>query len=204
MKIAVSQLDGFEVVALANDFVRIAVIPVLGAKVISLRHLPTGREWMWKLQRQPQFWRVPLGTPFDQGPLVGADECLPTIAACSWRGLGLPDHGEVWSKSWELDRAALAEHRIRTWLRLPISPLKVEREISLDGEHGAAGLPAPESVGRAVRVSLGVSPHVPNRAGRPDRASRQLPHGADGGLPRRLPVGRSQRPLALARACAGH
>jgi hypothetical protein len=83
--------------------------------------------------RQPQFWRVPLGAPFDQGPLVGADECLPTIAACAWRGLSFPDHGEVWSETWELDRAALAEHRIRTRLRLPISPLEIEREISLAG-----------------------------------------------------------------------
>ena len=60
-------------------------MPALGAKVISLQYLPTGREWLWKLPRQPQFWHVPLGSPFDKGPLVGADEC-PTIAAC--RGAG--------------------------------------------------------------------------------------------------------------------
>ena len=133
MKTTDSQLDGFEVIELANDAVRIAVMPALGAKVISLRYLPTGRERMWSRPRQPQFWRVPPGTPFDQGPLVGADECLPTIAACAWRGLSLPDHGEAWSESWELDRTALAAGRIRTRLRLPISPLLIEREISLAG-----------------------------------------------------------------------
>ena len=46
----------------------------------------------------------------------------------------MPDHGEVWSESWELDRDALAEHRIRTRLRLPISPLWIERDITLTGQ----------------------------------------------------------------------
>ena len=50
-----SQLDGFEVIELANDAVRIAVMPALGAKVISLRYLPTGGERMWSRPRQPQF-----------------------------------------------------------------------------------------------------------------------------------------------------
>jgi hypothetical protein len=131
VEVNIIRLDGFEVVELANDLVRVAVLPELGAKVISLLYVPTGRQWMWKLARQPQFWRSAPGTPFEKNPLAGADECLPTIAACTWRELRLPDHGEVWSEAWELDHDALAEHRLVTRLELPISPLWIERCVTL-------------------------------------------------------------------------
>jgi len=126
-------IEDIEVVELANDVIEVAVMPGLGAKVISLVHRLTGREWMWKAPRSPQYVRMPTGSPFDQGPLAGADECLPTIAPCQWRGLDLPDHGEVWTEAWELDEAELDRGRIVTSLRLPISPLKFKRALSLEG-----------------------------------------------------------------------
>lgn len=128
-------VEGFEVVELANDILRIGITPELGARIVDLVHLRTGRQWMWKSGRNPQHFRASLGTAFDRGPLFGADECLPTIAPCHWRGRELPDHGEAWTEPWELDEAALAQGgRLTTKLRLPISPLLIERTLCLDGD----------------------------------------------------------------------
>ena len=59
-----------------------------------------------------------------QSPLVGADECLPTIAPCSWRGRELPDHGEVWNVPWAVDPEALENGILKTSVRLEISPFE--------------------------------------------------------------------------------
>lgn len=121
-----------EGIGLRNDVTEIIVLPALGAKMISLRHLRSGREWMWA-PADARLRSVPSGTPFAESSLVGADECIPTIEACRWRGRQLPDHGEVWSEPWELDAEALGQDEIVTHLRLPISPLWLERRISLSG-----------------------------------------------------------------------
>lgn len=131
-KVQRSIVEGFEVVELANDCLRISVVPELGAKIVSLIHLRTGREWMWKPERNPRYFSVSVETPFDEGPFLGADECLPTLAVCRWRSRNLPDHGEAWSQPWALDKAQLAEGRIATRLKTPISPLLIERTLSLD------------------------------------------------------------------------
>lgn len=128
-------IDGFEVIELSSEALRIAVMPGLGAKVISLVHRATQREWMWKAPRSPQYVRLPTGSPFDQGPLAGADECLPTVAPCHWRGLDLTDHGEVWTEAWKLDEEELKHGRIVTSLRLPISPLYFKRELTIKGSQ---------------------------------------------------------------------
>ncbi len=116
---------------LANDSLSVEVVPEIGAKIVSLRNVLTGREWMWRPRPDAPLFRNEPTDSFDASPLIGADECLPTIARCRWNDRDLPDHGEVWARSWELDEAALAENRIRTVIRLPISPLQLERSISL-------------------------------------------------------------------------
>ena len=126
-------IDGFEVIQLSSDALQVTVMPGLGAKIISLVHRATKREWMWKAPRTPQYVRLPTGSPFDQGPLAGADECLPTLAPCHWRGLDLTDHGEVWTEAWTLDEGELDRGHIVTSLRLPISPLCFKRELVIEG-----------------------------------------------------------------------
>lgn len=65
---------------------------------------------------------------------MGADECFPTVGPCIWRGRDLPDHGEVWSSAWDVDQAAFSQDRICTSVRLPVSPFRFERTISLQGD----------------------------------------------------------------------
>jgi hypothetical protein len=123
--------QGFEVYVLRNAGLEIAVVPELGAKIISLKNLRTGREWMWHPEGALKLFRNRLGDDFSCSPLVGVDECLPTVAPCSVQGRELPDHGEVWSTPWKVDRRNWEKGVLRTSVELPISPFEFERTIEL-------------------------------------------------------------------------
>lgn len=128
----VQGLTGF---GLRSDEVEVVIIPDVGAKVYSLRNRRTGREWMWSPPDARKLYPVPTGTPFDASTLIGADECLPTIAPTTWRGRNLPDHGEVWNLVWDLDRLAWTQGRIVTRIELPVSPFWFERTVTLEGNR---------------------------------------------------------------------
>ncbi len=130
-----SSVQDFAAIGLRNDRLEIVVLPEIGAKVYSLKNLRSGRQWMWTPPEGATFQQVPPGTPFEKSSLVGADECLPTISECEWRGRSIPSHGEAWSEAWELDRLALTHGRIVTRLQLPISPFWVERTLHLEGNQ---------------------------------------------------------------------
>src|ERR1700682_5913207 len=100
---AVRREQGFGVFILGNQEVELAVVPELGARIISLKDLRTGREWLWRPAGGRELFRDGAGDSFENSPLAGLDECLPTIAPCCWQGRDLPDHGEVWAAAWTLD-----------------------------------------------------------------------------------------------------
>lgn len=126
-------VQGFDCVGLRSDAVEIRVLPGLGAKIFSLIDRRTSREWMWAPTAQRRLFRNALSDSFLVGPMVGADEIIPTISACPWRGLSIPGHGEAWREPWEFDTDAAAGGAIAARLRLPVSPLSIERRITLDG-----------------------------------------------------------------------
>jgi len=128
-----NQVEGLDVIGLRSDEAEVAVLPALGSKVCSLVDRRTGREWMWAAPEGPRFARVPTASAFDEGCLLGADECIPTVAACTWAGLQMADHGEAWTEAWSVDRKALLKGSIVTTLKLPISPLEMQRAITLEG-----------------------------------------------------------------------
>lgn len=124
--------QGFDVWVLANELVELAVVPELGAKLISLQDLRTGREWMWHPPSGRKLFRNSLGDDFATSPLVGMDECLPSITPCLHEGRLIPDHGEVWSLPWQLDDTAREHGLIKTTIALPRSPFELERTIELN------------------------------------------------------------------------
>lgn len=123
--------QGFDVYCLQTEQLEVQVVPELGAKIISLRNRRTGREWLWHPARGRRLFRNRLGDDFSQSPLVGVDECLPTIASCAAWGRILPDHGEIWSGQWKIDEAGWALGVLRTLIELPVSPLVFERTLEI-------------------------------------------------------------------------
>ncbi|HRX86287.1 MAG TPA: hypothetical protein P5572_14805, partial [Phycisphaerae bacterium] len=74
-----------------------------------------------------------VGDAFDVSPLVGIDECIPTVAPCVVDGIDLPDHGEAWTRAWRLDDDRLSDGCVATELRLMTRPLCIRRELRLTG-----------------------------------------------------------------------
>jgi len=127
----VRRFQGFDVYHLSNEEVELAVVPELGAKLISLKDLRTGREWMWHPPGGLKLFRNRASDDFSCSPLAGMDECLPTISACSWQGVELPDHGEVWSAPWQVDAGAWENGMLKTSIRLKLFPFEFQRTIEL-------------------------------------------------------------------------
>jgi galactose mutarotase-like enzyme len=128
--------DGFTVVGLRSADLELAVVPELGAKIISLKSVPSGHEWLWHpgdSGANVKLFRNKTGDDFATSTMTGIDECIPTISPCPWRGRNLPDHGEAWSSPWHLDRAALTRQEVATRIDLPLSPLTLERRLTLAG-----------------------------------------------------------------------
>jgi galactose mutarotase-like enzyme len=120
---------------LADDSVRLTILPHWGGKIAEIYDLRRGREWLF---RNPALaYRLPTydsnyARDFDVG---GFDECFPNVGAGAypsgpWRGTPLPDHGEVWSLPWGTqvlgDQLFLTAHGIRL-------PYRLEKNIRLLG-----------------------------------------------------------------------
>ncbi|HXC35316.1 MAG TPA: hypothetical protein VNV43_05535 [Candidatus Acidoferrales bacterium] len=129
---AIRDFQGFAVHTLRNGRVALAVIPELGARFISLKDLQTQREWLWHPGENMDLFKNQPSDAFSDSPLAGMDECLPTILPCTWRGRKLPDHGEVWNRSWEVDTDAWQEGILKTSIRLKSAPFTFERILELE------------------------------------------------------------------------
>ena len=136
---SIRHFQGFEVYVLGNGEIEMSVVPELGAKITSLKNLRTRREWLWHPRNGLKLFRNHAGDDFSRSPLVGMDECLPTIAPCFWRERSLPDHGELWNVPWDVNREAWENGVLKTSVRLRISPFEFERTIELVGNTVRVG-----------------------------------------------------------------
>ena len=108
-KISVDSREGLVSITLDNGVIRLALLPQLGGKIISLVRVASSREYLLFLHGTQRSFRSPsYGGMFVDYNNTGFDECIPTIAACQYpadgyRGRQLPDHGDVWSLPWQYD-----------------------------------------------------------------------------------------------------
>lgn len=132
-KMARGETDGFATVTLRNAAVSVTVVPALGARLISLRSVRGAREWLWRPDDGRGLFACAAGTAFEDGPLAGADECVPTVMPCVVEGQPIPDHGEVWNRAWVFDQNET--ETITTRIELQTRPLSFARRISLAGNE---------------------------------------------------------------------
>ncbi|MGH9135583.1 MAG: hypothetical protein ACRD0G_00875 [Acidimicrobiales bacterium] len=103
------------------------VEPSFGGRITSLRL--AGREWL-------QQAAVPLvpAHPFDdfvRPDIGGWDEMLPTCVPVTFDGVGLPDHGDVWSATWDVVDAG-ADH-VELAVDCRTVPVRVVRRLGVTG-----------------------------------------------------------------------
>jgi hypothetical protein len=128
--------QGLEVVGLRTARAELAMVPALGGRVVSLRSRRSDRQWCWHQERPDWLWPNRAGDDFGISPQAGIDECVPTVAACTWRGRAIPDHGEIWYQPWILERGALEQNRLAASVPLTQSPFTFTRSIRADESGG--------------------------------------------------------------------
>lgn len=131
----VRRVSGHAIHTLANAKVSLSIAPEFGARVVSLRDLASGREWMdgWSPAAARRLHPPRDPENYLTSPLAGIDECLPTIGRCVVAGRDIPDHGEVWNMLAPVDSGAAAGGEfVSTW-SLHCLPLDFTRRITLSG-----------------------------------------------------------------------
>lgn len=109
--------QGLDAWTLEGERLRVVVIPLLGAKIVSLLDKRTGGEWLAGPGTRP-LKPLEYGAAFERQDMSGWDEMFPTISACPYPGPGpahgvaLPDHGEVWALPWTVEEAAAGSLRL--------------------------------------------------------------------------------------------
>ena len=119
---------------LVNEQVSVRMLPDLGGKLCSLRDRRTGREWLLPSQLAGGGYRnAAYGDDFSTFDTSGFDECFPVVgagphpdAAFQW-----PDHGELWSRAWEVEQT---EDALMARIDGQVWPYTFSRRASLQGD----------------------------------------------------------------------
>ncbi len=119
---------------LANEFLRVEVLPALGGKISSITLAGEGGELLQGPLKPYEPRSASL--PFDQGDGGGWDECLPSVGPCTvsygaGRSARIEDHGDLWRAAWTVDAAS--ETGLRMHVEATSLPLSFERTLRLEG-----------------------------------------------------------------------
>lgn len=126
----VEYIQGWKTEVLENDFLKVSVIPELGAKIAQIRDKQANYDWLWEDPTRPLRARR-VTDKYDEHDITGFDECFPNIGISSYPGdidLILPDHGELWSQAWSCEKTN--DSIISTAIG-KVLPYKFERKIAL-------------------------------------------------------------------------
>jgi hypothetical protein len=121
------------VLRLENEFLRLDILPELGAKIYNLIHKHADRNILWHNPRIA-LHRAPFGANFDNHWAGGWDEPFPNGAECVYAGETLPYLGELWALewSWEILEDSPQRVMVHLWCDGPITTARVEKTITLE------------------------------------------------------------------------
>jgi len=122
----------FATCTLENEFLRVTVVPDIGAKVHELFYKPLARDLLFHHPRVEL--RAPVfGANVDNWWTGGIDDALPTGHACVVEGEELPFLGEAWSLPWSIE--TIDGETFRFSREGVITPFRIERWMTLrEGE----------------------------------------------------------------------
>lgn len=122
---------GLRVIALENALLRVLILPEAGAKILQILYKPQDASLLWNNPRIPVA-KAPIHARYDDVWSGGWDELFPNDEASVIAGESYPDHGELWSCSWESSVFRSADEvGVRLTCQTPISAIRVEKEIRL-------------------------------------------------------------------------
>jgi galactose mutarotase-like enzyme len=119
-------------IILRSAEIEVTVVPREGGRISSLRSIQSGLEFLTQARPDRPAVEPGLEASFQCGPCAGAEECLPTVGACTDCADGpAPDHGDFWQVPWQVDshvRRRLEMHAIGF-----SRPLRFERVMGVNG-----------------------------------------------------------------------
>jgi hypothetical protein len=119
---------------LENRWLKVRVLPDLGAKIYDLVWKPTGRNFLWHNPRIPP-QTFPVEADFDNYWCGGWDDAFPTCDECVFRGQRYPSLGELRSLRWNVDTVGRRGRDVEAQLSTfgPISPVKAVKTVTVEG-----------------------------------------------------------------------
>jgi hypothetical protein len=125
-------INGLVSVEIENEWMRLSILPEVGAKIYDLWWKPEGRNFLWHNPRiAPQPY--PIEGNFDNYWCGGWDDAFPTCDPCDYRGEQYPGLGELRSVHWKLDSFGSAgqDGVARLSAFGPISPVRAMKTVTL-------------------------------------------------------------------------
>ncbi|WJE15326.1 DUF5107 domain-containing protein [Halobacillus sp. ACCC02827] len=120
---------GLEAVVLENSYVRCAILPAYGGKMVSLYDKEINHEWLYQA-KDKHLTVPPYGADFSKYDSSGFDEMFPGIDRgphpLSWEEV--PDHGEVWALPWEYKEN---NGCIEMYVDSPVFPYRLKKKVGL-------------------------------------------------------------------------
>jgi len=124
--------NGFRMLVLENEEMRVTILPEYGAKIFQLIVKKANRDLLYHNPRVEI--RAPVyGVNVDNWWHGGIDECIPTGQPCKYKGEEYPSLGEVWSLPWsyEIEKDTAQEASLHFARDAVIAPFRVERWVTL-------------------------------------------------------------------------
>ncbi len=124
-------VNGLQSLILENEFLRLQILPTVGARIWQIQYKPLGVDLLWNNPNlAPE--KLTLGNSYDDNWSGGWDELFPNDEATLLEGQSLPDHGELWTSVWTADDLnSIDPLAIKLTLRTPISNFLIEKTIRL-------------------------------------------------------------------------
>lgn len=165
---------------LENPFLKVSVLPDVGAKIYDLVDRRTGQQFLWHNPRiRPQPY--PIEANFDNYWCGGWDDGFPTCETCTHNGEVYPNLGELRSMQWETEAD---ETSVTLTAYGPISPVFARKTVRLRGESVESEfslthqghLPVDFIWGThpAYAIEPGCRIHIPARTGIVGQANRPV------------------------------
>jgi len=134
MKLSVNtdwSYQGLRTVVLENRLLRAIILPEAGAKIWQITYKPFDADLLWNNPRIGPA-RLPANSRYDDVWSGGWDELFPNDEIAVIEGESYPDHGELWTGSWDAEPFSQGdEAAVRLRYTTPISAIEVEKTIRL-------------------------------------------------------------------------
>jgi galactose mutarotase-like enzyme len=126
-----AEVRGLRTIKIESESLRLVVLPEAGAKVWQIHYKSLGSDLLWNNPSLSPA-KQPLHASYDDTWSGGWDELFPNDEAGDVFGVGLPDHGELWTGEWKAETVDVdGTSALRLRFETPISRFSVEKILLL-------------------------------------------------------------------------